>query len=222
MKNSKELLRIDPQTKERWQWIRIYEGRSLEEPTGRYVCTHLKPGERPISLLQIAYYDGPEEQVVEELAEIASDDPSALDCHYTIRLCAACADVYQANVDRRNRRITVKSNEELRGYLMGLEDGFVESKLQDDIADKYTDMGKFDELFKLAHAFADRKGEEFYRDHVETVNFNPDGTRSRGYSAVPGAAPREKYSAEQLRWEGSAVVPKSSPISPVVIPKLVS
>lgn len=91
MENTKELLRIDPNTKERWQWIRIVpdDSHSLEKPNARYVCEHLAREK--------------DERVVEELAETASGDPGALDCHYTIRLCAACADIYETNEPRRNR-----------------------------------------------------------------------------------------------------------------------
>ncbi len=105
MENAKELIRINPQTKERWQWVRYVEHRSFDEPTGRYVCEHLKPGERALNYIQACCTDSSDEIAVDELADIASEDPSALDCHYTVRLCAACADVYQANVDRRHQQI---------------------------------------------------------------------------------------------------------------------
>jgi hypothetical protein len=95
----------------------------------------------------------------------------------------------------------MEKNDELRGYLMGLEDGYVQAKVEveEKLADmSRADMESFNQMHKQAHAFVDSKGKEFYHDFVETVNFNPDGTRSRGYSPAVGAKPRGRKADQEL------------------------
>lgn len=72
---------------------------------------------------------------------------------------------------------------ELRGYLLGLEDGYVQAKF-DPTGDHNTLMEKFDELCQEAEQFADEKGKQFYEDYVVGVNYEADGSRSRGW--MPG------------------------------------
>jgi hypothetical protein len=86
--------------------------------------------------------------------------------------------------------VNTPSNDELRGYLMGLEDGYVEAAipgLKPDFG-----MSEFGALCDKAREFVRTKGDQFYRDHVETVNFNPDGTRSEGWDPGPEAKPRQQ------------------------------
>jgi hypothetical protein len=71
-----------------------------------------------------------------------------------------------------------------KGYLLGLEDGYVQGKIvaadeQND--EKYSGMDEFDELFKEAHKLVDEKGEQYYQEYVEGVNYYANGKRSRGF-----------------------------------------
>jgi hypothetical protein len=86
---------------------------------------------------------------------------------------------------------------------MGHVDGYVEGRLvaaeeQNDI-EKYSDFEEFDALYKEAHKLVDEKGDQFYREQVEGVNYDANGERSRGF--LPQGAIYDRDG--NLRWEPS-------------------
>lgn len=151
--------------------VRYVEGEQYRPPNEKLVCPHLMPEDD-----EQVYEDDPKSGW--NIATMLANDPGWSN-NYQVRYCQGCADMLTA--EEETLAIVRKQREMLRVYKLGLEDGYVQGKAKDQTAEVTADFRAFDKLCKEAQAFADTQGDQFFQEYVLGVNYNADGTRSRGW-----------------------------------------